>query len=388
LRAPGPLPPADVARARKVRDGQAALLAQLHITTNVPAQIEIDNLEVGRAPLAGPIAIAAGGRLLSVVAPGYEPVRKRIEVPAGTTFREAVQLLSIAGRLGQLRVSSPLPGAEVWLDGKLVGRTPLSSALSVTPGKHAVCLQRAGYQQVVREVEVTDGASQDLDLPAEPAPVAGATARLRLVISEPGANVEIDGRRQRLSEAGVTVPLGLHRISVERAGYFPHQRVVMLDRPEHEVHVTLEPTEETRYEHGQRASSQRLRAYLTLGAGALLAGGGALWLRSANHEHQLAQSEFSQVELTTRPPTGQCSPGIEIKLDACMRSIEHANERLDSARSRRWLAGGTLALGAAVAATGVVLRLLAEDPARYELTGVEVLASVGRDFGLVLRGRF
>jgi hypothetical protein len=71
-----------------------------------------------------------------------------------------------------------------------------------------------------------------------------------------------------------------------------------------------------------------------------------------------------------------------------MRSIEHANERLDSARSRRWLAGGTLALGAAVAATGVVLRLLAEDPARYELTGVEVLASVGRDVGLVLRGRF
>ena len=118
-----------------MRDEQSARIGRLLVTTNVPAQIEIDNLVVGRTPMPAPISVASGLRLLAVVAPGQVPVHQEVGIVGGQQTDVAVQLLPLQGALAHLMVRASLPGADVVVDGKLVGHTPMPSSLSLPPGQ-------------------------------------------------------------------------------------------------------------------------------------------------------------------------------------------------------------------------------------------------------------
>jgi tetratricopeptide (TPR) repeat protein len=61
LAQPAGIPAAQVERARRVRDEQQARIGRLMVTTNVPAQVEIDNLTTGHTPMPTPLAVASGG---------------------------------------------------------------------------------------------------------------------------------------------------------------------------------------------------------------------------------------------------------------------------------------------------------------------------------------
>src|SRR5262249_20671318 len=51
---PGALNQEKLARAKKSRDDQAQRIAELSVVTNVPAAIQIDNIELGKTPLTAP----------------------------------------------------------------------------------------------------------------------------------------------------------------------------------------------------------------------------------------------------------------------------------------------------------------------------------------------
>ena len=391
LREPKGLPQPSLDRARRIRDEHAARVGQLRLASNVPAQIEIDNLDVGRTPLTQPLVLTTGTHLLTVTAPGYTPLRRQVEIVAGEIATLSVTLASADGRLAGLRIKSPLPGAEVLLDGKPIGRTPLPGTTIVTPGRHEIALRREGYQPVDQMVQVGDGGSEEINLVPDLAlaEAAASSARLKLQLSEPGASVSLDGKLRRLPPSGLALPVGPHLISVERTGFLPYQREVTLNGPgEHLVQITLEPTEETRYEHQQTASRQRWRAYLTLGAGVLVAGGGGwLWSR-AQRESNEAQRDYDDVARSTLGPDGECyrGGGAMIDVDACQSRIDRVNARSVDAETQLRVAKITTAAGLAITATGLVLRLLAEDPQKYEAGEFQLLGFA--DAGLALHKRF
>ena len=62
------------------------------------------------------------------------------------------------------------------------------------------------------------------------------------------------------------------------------------------------------------------------------------------------------------------------------------NARSESARSQMRIAQATTAAGLAIPATGLVLRLLAEDPQKYEAGAFQLLGFA--DAGLALHKRF
>ena len=57
---------------------------------------------------------------------------------------------------GTLQVDSRPRGARVFLDGRLVGQTPVTLT-EVTPGAHAVRIDLIGYQRWVTTVKVAAG---------------------------------------------------------------------------------------------------------------------------------------------------------------------------------------------------------------------------------------
>ncbi len=108
------------------------------------------------------IRVNAGRQKLIVTKEGYFPFEKDVELPGAKVETADVQLSSRA-TTGLLRVTSPVAGAWVSLDGKRLGIVPAESAVS--PGSHRVALQRDGYESAETNVVLGPGERKDVDVP-------------------------------------------------------------------------------------------------------------------------------------------------------------------------------------------------------------------------------
>jgi hypothetical protein len=109
-----------------------------------------------------------------------------------------------AGRgRGRIELGTEPPGAEVFLDGRLVGKTPYKAA--AFSGPRRIELKLDGYKSHDQELALGDGATAQLDLPlsllAEPAPAQ---------LEPPSAPLPPPRRpRWRLATGGVLIGIGL-----------------------------------------------------------------------------------------------------------------------------------------------------------------------------------
>jgi serine/threonine protein kinase len=142
-------------------------------TTPAGASVSVDGREVGRTP-ATVRDLARGPHRVLVTRDGYAEqerrvvispsrpaqsvnialVRARVPAPARAAASAASTPASVAGgSAGALVVDSRPTGAKVYLDGKLMGDTPLSLQ-TVAVGEHAVRLEREGYRRWLSSVRV------------------------------------------------------------------------------------------------------------------------------------------------------------------------------------------------------------------------------------------
>jgi len=63
-------------------------------TSRGGARVLLDGLDVGAFPLPRPVRVETGSRLLEVRAPGYYPVVRTLEITAGATSRETINLVA------------------------------------------------------------------------------------------------------------------------------------------------------------------------------------------------------------------------------------------------------------------------------------------------------
>jgi hypothetical protein len=148
---------ADATRAGRTDTGSG--LGRLLVrSTPAGARVSIDGRDAGVTP-AVVRDLARGSHSVRVTRDGYVAEERRIVI---TPRREAVSItvplspaVATNGRfVGDLTVQSRPTGAKVFLDGKLIGMTPLSIP-SVRAGEHAVRLEYDGYRRwssVVRVV--------------------------------------------------------------------------------------------------------------------------------------------------------------------------------------------------------------------------------------------
>lgn len=368
------------ARARTVRDEQKTRIGRLMVTTNVEAQIEVDNLVVGRTPLTAPIAVSSGLRLLAVVAPGKLPIRQEVAITGGQQASVSLDLMPAQGSLANLMVRSALPGADVMVDGKLVGRTPLPASITLAPGNHDVTLRRAGYRSTAQTISLAEGSTGEISLEAieDPAAADLVGGFVSLDINQDDANVNIDGAPRSGLKAGLRLPTGPHRLSVVRAGFLPFDRELTIDKGlPRTVHIKLEPTEETRSAHLRRVSAQRRNAYITMGVGLVVGGAGGYWVYKKNRDDQAAaDAALADFNRERYEPSGNCYhvPGTPplptATQEACQAAYDRANQLQDESKWQKWVGWGAVGVGSAAFLTGVVLRLMADDPDDFRVAGI------------------
>jgi hypothetical protein len=384
--------------AQEVRDEQATRIALLQVKTNTPASIDVDGVEVARTPLADPIRVASGAHVVGAQAPGYLPTRREVTLAGQVTQTIDLQLQSAASRMAQLSVSTVPEGVEIVVNGQSAGITPLAASVSVVPGTIKVEARRPGYLPSERTIALGDGARGDLALTLDEDPSTPATAKslLRIVASEPGVTVVVDGGERANPGAGVMLPEGRHRLRVMLAGFEPYEKVIDLPAGrETPLAVVLVPTSETRARYQGAIRTRKIAGWTLLGLGLAAAAGGTTYGLTRLGDVSDSRDYLNGVLANEADPANTCyaGQGATYQIKGCDAIKADAQSRVDSAVLRRNIGFIGAGVGAAVAAVGGYLLLTSGDPNRYQsrdgvaLAGSFVWVAPGVA-GATLVGRF
>lgn len=322
--------------------------------------VEVDG--VVRREWRDGIPTSVGRRHLVVTAPGRETFRFDVDVAGGQRVAVAA---SLPRARSTLQIACELAGASIRVDGHEVGRTPAESPIAVSEGHHVVEIVHPGYETHRTEIDATGAGARVAATMrwADPIPEAEA-ARLVLRVSEPGANLTLDGHRVPM-DGSTAVPPGRHALRVERADFLPTTRSIDLvaGQPTR-LDLRLDPTPAHREEVARESRQMRTIGWVALGVGAPLAIGGAIWMALAVPQYTDSVNTFNanqDVIARCMSGTGSC---------ANSRALQTENNAIDARLGGELTAsvvsGVMTGVGVAAAVTGVILLVNAPPADRFE----------------------
>lgn len=148
----------------------------------------------------------------------------------------AVFTLLAAGVLpfGGLYVNSLPSGADVWVDGSYIGRTPLLLD-GLREGKHTVTVTKAGWKVEEVDQNVSAGITTSATVQLEPVKPLRSHGAIALHGLDRTARVSLDGGRWRGVQAEYQTSVGTHHLSV-REPQAKFERMILV-YPDQTTHV-------------------------------------------------------------------------------------------------------------------------------------------------------
>jgi len=228
----------------------------LWLFTDPPgAEVTLDGQpQPGKTPLKlGPLP--PGNYLLALKKEGYQPLSVFVEVAPGKIERLSLRLKP---QLGTLAVDSQPPGAEVIVDGKYLGATPLKTRLPI--GQHGLEVRLRKHRTYKAAIEVLPGQTTRLEITLEdllslpfstPCPVSTrrrCTSECHplsgvIITSSPEqAEVKLSGKSQGRTPLKLALSPGRYTFWLEKPGFAEEKASVEVQpgRVEHvEVRLKL-----------------------------------------------------------------------------------------------------------------------------------------------------
>ncbi len=191
----------------------------IRVLSNVAgAKVFLDGTDMGAVPIDIK-DVKTGEHVLEVKAPGYQPREERVTINAGQSVILKLDLNAEAGKgeTGTLKVVSPVPDADVFIDGAAIGKAPQEKAVS--RGDHFVVVKAAGFKTFEQKIRIEPG--QALTVSAE----LRAVGRVRVISNPAGAEVFINGMPQGVTPIDLNeVEVGTTIVKVVKAGYQPWEQ--------------------------------------------------------------------------------------------------------------------------------------------------------------------
>ncbi|MFN4071149.1 MAG: PEGA domain-containing protein [Thermus caldifontis] len=198
------------------------------------AEVYLNGRLSGRTPLT--LQVNPGRHQVELRLAGYQPYRVTVNPRPGERVQVFAQLVPEA-RQGTLVISSSPSGAEVYVEGALRGRTPLS--LSLPEGRYAVELRLSGYEPYRATVQVRRGETTRLDVRLNP---VSRTGTLLLESSPTGAEAYINGALRGRTPLRLVLEEGTYQVELRAPGYEPYRAAVRVERGrETRVSASLRP---------------------------------------------------------------------------------------------------------------------------------------------------
>lgn len=184
------------------------------------AELELDGgfaVPVGDAWLLRP-----GTWTVTAIAGGYEPLTQSIDVTDATNQRHVLTLTPLPGQV--LFVSEP-PGADVYVNDQVLGKTPLGP-VSQPAGPITVTYELPRYEPLVIKADVT-GRELEQTLSGALLPNWGDVS---IDSTPPGAEIIVDDEPTgQVTPAVVPIMAGEHELRVSAPGYRPYQQRLLIE---------------------------------------------------------------------------------------------------------------------------------------------------------------
>ena len=141
---------------------------------------------------------------------------------------------------GKIALFCIIQDAEVELNGRVVGKTPLPGPLELDPGNYTVRVFKRGFTEFVETVTVTAGEMAELE-----ADLIAFAGIVQINANVDGATVAVDGKLLGRVPFDKDVAAGKHEITVQAAGYTAYvQQVDVIAGKPLVLNVELVPTPE------------------------------------------------------------------------------------------------------------------------------------------------
>ena len=173
------------------------------------AKVYIDEEFVGTAPLTSE-KIPSGSHKVKIVKSLYHPHEATVTIEDGTTHNYAPELVPNFATV----TLTTAQGAEIWVDGKLVGTTSWRGNLST--GSHRFETRKENHRStlITKNIDVKP-ANQSYEIPA-PEPISGA---LDIKSSPALATIYLDGKEIGRTPLKESVIIGQHEVKLSKSGY-------------------------------------------------------------------------------------------------------------------------------------------------------------------------
>jgi len=135
------------AAARRGRKGTLVIQAMTEGT-----RIYVDGKFVGKTPLPRPLRLRPGLHRLKATKSGFSTMEMEFTIRPGRKTELPLELLPFSGLV---KFSCNIDGAEVYVDNKMVGHTPLIR--DVVVGDHQVLILKEGYNDFEMDINVKAG---------------------------------------------------------------------------------------------------------------------------------------------------------------------------------------------------------------------------------------
>ncbi len=142
-------PPADARRRRRTR-ARVGYVSIESLTDK--ARVYIDGKYIGKTPFEKKLKFRPGKHKLKATKPGFMSSEMPFTIRRGRTTNLTIDLLPSSGFV---KFDCNIEGAEVYLDGKLLGNTPLIKDIPL--GEHVVTITKETYNDFTTQLVVTTG---------------------------------------------------------------------------------------------------------------------------------------------------------------------------------------------------------------------------------------
>jgi len=205
------------------RSGGATRTGQLLVTANVEAaKISVDGHSEPDwvTPRSSTIALAAGTHYVLVSKDGYDDYERSLTIESGKTTTLKAHL-SVG--VGEIIIVTTPPGLDVFIDGKLIGRSPTHQSLNA--GDHKYVVQGLGLGPSENSFNLPSGAIKRITLR-----LGGEVAVTGIVAVKtipPGASIMADGSPvEGLTPTSFSLPVGEHTLIISLSGFRPVRQPV------------------------------------------------------------------------------------------------------------------------------------------------------------------
>ena len=170
---------------------------------------------------------------------------ERFELEAPKDLQAKVPGLSkliadIRAHVAVLRVKCNVPGAQIVVGDRVLGETGSLGEARVDAGSIVLKVQKDGYFPVKRELQLSAGKVNDVDVELLSRATSGVLA---VVVDPPAARVSIDGAFQGNAPIEVILPAGSHDLTIASEGYEPlSSKAVVKPDGRADVHLTMQST--------------------------------------------------------------------------------------------------------------------------------------------------